>query len=270
VDGTLLRLVGTKVDITERKRAEMAIRENEAALHASNLQIHHLAGSLITARDAERSRIARDLHDDVSQQLAALSIALSGLKRRLGAVSDDTDVQLGVAAIQQRTVALAESVRTLSHDLHPDVLKHAGLTAALAAHCAGLGSQTLAASCTSEGDCESIDSETALCLYRIAQEALHNVVKHSGARHAEVRLLRADDSIQLTIADDGRGFDIAKTWTGRKGLGLVSINERARLAGGSLSLVTELDKGTQVRVRLPTSPSVKSAAGDLSARYATT
>ena len=135
-DGTVQRLVGTKVDITERKRAEEAIRENEAALQASNREIRHLAGSLITAQDAERARIARDLHDDVSQQLAALSIALSGLKRRVRAVSHDEDLETDVASLQQRAIALAESVRHLSHDLHPDVLKHGGLTAALAAHCA--------------------------------------------------------------------------------------------------------------------------------------
>ena len=86
--------------------------------------------------------------------------------------------------------------------------------------------------CTAEGDFESIDTETALCLYRIAQEALHNVVKHAGARQAEVRLFRTADSDELTIADDGRGFDVAETRRNGKGLGLVSINERVRLAGG--------------------------------------
>ena len=145
VDGTLRRLVGTKVDITERKRAEDAIRESEAALQASNNEIWHLAGSLITAQDAERARIARDLHDDVSQQLAALSIALSGLKRRMRAASQDQELETSVSDIQQRAVALAESVRGLSHDLHPDVLKHGGLTAALAAHCAEIsGAQAIA------------------------------------------------------------------------------------------------------------------------------
>ena len=103
-DGTLHRLVGTKVDITERKLAGEAIRESEAALQASNREIRHLAGSLITAQDAERARIARDLHDDVSQQLAALSIALSGLKRRVWAASQDEDLQTGLSSIQQRAV----------------------------------------------------------------------------------------------------------------------------------------------------------------------
>ena len=264
IDGTLQRLVGTKVDITERKRAEDAVHENEAALQASNREIRHLAGSLITAQDAERARIARDLHDDVSQQVAALSIALSSLKRRVAAVSNDAHLDADVSSIQQRTTALAESVRALSHDLHPDVLRHAGLAAALAAHSAGLShAEAIDVTCTVEGDCGAIDAKTAVCLYRIAQEALHNVVKHSGARHAEVQLLCAGDRTQLTIVDDGRGFDVAKTWLSRKGLGLVSIKERARLAGGTLSVATELDKGTRVRVRLPTTPGPRPAPDDV-------
>ena len=270
-DGTLQRMVGTKVDITDRKRAEEAIRESEAVVQASNREIRHLAGSLITAQDAERARIARDLHDDVSQQLAALSIALSNLKRRVAAVSPDVDLQSGISSIQQRIITLAESVRDLSHDLHPDVLKHAGLTAALTTHCAGISqTQAIAVTCSAEGDFASVDSETAFCLYRIAQEALHNVVTHAGALRAEVRLSRSDDGVELTIVDDGRGFDVAETRKNRKGLGLVSINERVRLAGGTLSVVTEWNKGTQIRVRVPTSPSAERDAGEVSEQYATT
>ena len=97
----------------------------------------------------------------------------------------------------------------------------------------------------------STDAEAALCLYRIAQEALRNVVAHAGARHADVRLLRIGDSAELTIADDGNGFDIGSTREHRKGLGLVSINERVRLAGGTVSIATELNKGTGVRVQIP-------------------
>ena len=137
------------------------------------------------------------------------------------------------------------------------MLKHAGLAAALTAYCA-----EVSRAADDRGDLHArretssrIDTETALCLYRIAQEALHNVVKHAGARQAEVRLLRTGDSAELTIADDGKGFDIAETRKSGKGLGLVSINERVRLAGGTLSIVTELNKGTRVRVRLPTSRS---------------
>jgi two-component system sensor histidine kinase UhpB len=270
-DGTMHRLVGTKVDITERKLAGEAIRQSEAALQASNREIRHLAGSLITAQDAERARIARDLHDDVSQQLAALSIALSGLKRRVWAASQDKDLQAGLSSIQERAVSLAKSVRDLSHDLHPDVLKHGGLMAALASHCVEVSrAQAIPVTCTTDEHCESIDSETAYCLYRIAQEALHNVVKHAGARQAEVRLLGAGDSYELTIVDNGRGFDAGETRKHGKGLGLVSINERVLLAGGTLSLVTESNKGTEVRVRLPKSAPVSAAARQVSGRYART
>ena len=266
-DGTLRRLVGTKVDLTEHKRAEEAIRESEAALQASNREIVRLAGSLITAQDAERARIARDLHDDVSQQLAALSIALSGLKRRVDIVSPHEEVRTGIASLQQRVGTLVESVRVISHDLHPDVLKHGGLPLVLADHCAKLSAaQAVAVTCTAEGDFESLDSETAFCLYRIAQEALHNVIKHAGAQQAEVRLLRSSDLAELTVADNGKGFDVAETRRHGKGLGLVSINERVRLAGGTLSLVTEWQKGTRVLVRLPTTSSAR--AGRVSQRYA--
>ena len=166
-------------DITERRQAE---REREDFTR----HLRDLAGRLIAAQEVERARIARDLHDDVSQQVAALSIGLSGLKRRAAAVPNGTDLQDDVSSLQQRTRTLAESVRDLSHDLHPDVLRHVGLAASLTAYCNGLSlSPAIAVSCSAQGDFESLDPEAALCLYRIAQEALHNVVKHARARHAD-------------------------------------------------------------------------------------
>jgi two-component system sensor histidine kinase UhpB len=104
--------------------------------------------------------------------------------------------------------------------------------------------------CTSEGDWESLSPDIALCLYRIAQEALHNVTKHAHARLATVRLRRVGDTAELTITDDGKGFDIQKRGTG-SGIGLVSITERARLLRGTSSVVTTLNEGTTVRVRIP-------------------
>jgi len=256
------------VEITERKRAEAEVRNREAALRESHREIRHLAGLLITAQDAERARIGRDLHDDVNQQLAALSIALSGFKRRLGdGIARREDLQANLSAIQDRTAALVESVRRLSHDLHPDVLKHGGLTAALSAHCAGIaGAQGIAVTCTAEGDFESIAPKAGFCLYRIAQEALHNIVKHSNASQVEVRLLRTDDSLELTVADNGQGFDVIEARKSGRGLGLLSISERVRLARGTLSLVAELQKGTQVRVRLPVDWR-EAEVGDVSGQY---
>jgi len=232
-------------DTAERQRSE---RENQDLLD----RLQRLAAALITAQDRERARIARDLHDDLSQQIAALSIALSGVKRRLGSVTDDLGLHADLASIQQRVIALAEGVRDLSHDLHPDVLKHAGLPRALSARCDELSrSHAIAATCTADGDFESVDADTRHCLYRVAQEALHNVVKHAGAQRVEVRLVRTCDVAEVTVADDGRGFVVAEARRTRHGLGLLSINERVRLAGGTLSVVTESGKGTRIRVQLP-------------------
>jgi PAS domain S-box-containing protein len=251
-DGGFEGYIGCDVDITERKNAETRNLESRTALEASHREVQHLAGRLIEAQDAERARIARDLHDDVSQQLAGLSIALSGLKHRLGELHASEDLQADLRALHQRTSTLAQSVRQTSHDLHPTVLRHAGLVAALTSYCADLqrlhGTRV---TCTAEGDFTSLAPASALCLYRIAQEALRNVIAHADASGAEVRLLRTGDKAEITIADDGRGFDVASSLERDKGLGLVSITERVRLAGGTVSVVAESKKGTRVRAEIP-------------------
>jgi PAS domain S-box-containing protein len=252
-DGSLQRLVGTKVDITERKRAEETIRESEAALQVSHREIQRLAGRLIEAQDAERARVARDLHDDVSQQLAALSIGFSGLNHRVAGLPGSADAQRDLRALHQRTLTLTETVRHLSYDLHPTVLQHVGLMAALTEYCAELSHPDLAMTCTAEGDFEGLAPEAALCFYRIAQEALRNVVAHAGASVATVHLRRIGEIVELSIADDGRGFALAGSHRSGKGLGLVSITERVRLAGGTLSVVSELNKGTRLRAQIPVS-----------------
>jgi two-component system sensor histidine kinase UhpB len=169
------------------------------------------------------------------------------------------DLQTDVRALHERTTALAQNVRHLSHDLHPTVLRHAGLAAALASYCGEVErSHTTALSCSAEGDIASIAPEPALCLYRIAQEALRNVVAHAGARRADVRLLRRGEHAELTITDDGRGFDVAGTLKRGKGLGLVSITERVRLAGGTVRITAHPGKGACVRVRIPASAPARS------------
>ena len=209
-DGSFAGYVGCDIDITERRDAEDRIRESRAALEVSHREIQHLAGRLIEAQDAERARVARDLHDDVSQQLAGLSIALSGLKHRMDELHVSEDLQADLRALHQRTATLAQNVRHLSHDLHPTVLRHAGLVTALTSYCAELErSHGIVLTCSAEGDFASIAPEVALCLYRIAQEALRNVVAHAGASRADVRLLRTGDDVEMTIADDGKGFDVA-------------------------------------------------------------
>ena len=210
---------------------------------------------MIEAQEVERARIARDLHDDVSQQLAGVSIAFSGLKQRLGEYHVSEELRQELAELQQQTLKLARNVRQLSHDLHPTVLQHLGLVKGLTSYCGELGrAHGVAMTCTAEGDFGAITPDAALCVYRIAQEALRNVVAHAGASRADVRLLQMGDQAQITIADDGRGFDAANRVERDAGLGLVSMSERARIIGGTVRIVSEPNQGTRVQATIPMHP----------------
>lgn len=251
-DGAFAGYIGSCIDITERRDAEERTRESRAALERSHREVQHLAGRLIEAQDTERARIARDLHDDVSQQLAGLSIAFSGLKQQLAELDIGDGLLEDLRGLQQRTTAVAHNVRHLSHDLHPTVLRHAGLVAALNTYCAELErAHGTVLRCTADGDFASIAPEAALCVYRIAQEALRNVIAHAGALRADVRLHRAGDVVEITVTDDGKGFDVASSLGRGKGLGLVSITERVRIAGGTISIVADGNTGTRVCARIP-------------------
>ena len=217
---------------------------------ASHARIQDLAGKLIIVQEAERSRIARELHDDVNQQLAGLSIALSNVKRRLQNGGDGS-VQEEISRLQQRTVALADVIRGLSHELHPGVLRHAGLVAALKGHCAEFGKlHAIEVTFSAAEGLNGIPKDVALCLYRVAQEALRNIATHAGASKARVTLNPTEDGLELIIADDGRGFNFAEA-EDRAGLGLISLEERVRLVGGSLTIDTEPQRGTRVQARIP-------------------
>ena len=247
-DGRVMELQGIGRDITDRKRAEEALRGNEMALRASYEQVQDLAGRLIASQEAERTRLARELHDDISQQLAALSIALSSLKRRLP--EDAADAHEELARLQRRTVELSDDIRHLSHELHPGVLQHAGLVAALKAHCVEFrGLHAIEVTVDAE-DLDGIPPAVSLCLYRVAQEALQNVARHADARHARVVLARSADGLELSVSDDGRGFDLAEARRAG-GLGLISLDERVRLVRGNVRIDTRPQRGTELRVRVP-------------------
>ena len=188
-DGALLGYIGSCFDITERRQAEEALRTNEAALRQSHTEIEDLAGRLITAQEAERARIARDLHDDISQKLAAISIAMS--ECTLPELHASGELLEVVTAVQGQTIELAEDIRLLSHDLHPAVLVHAGLVDALRSHCVEFTKKhSLNVVVDADGDLAISDSTIALCLYRVVQEALRNTAKHANARRVHVTLPR--------------------------------------------------------------------------------
>ena len=197
-NGSFTGYVGSDVDITERKNAEDRIRASQAALEASHQEIRYLAGRLIEAQEVERARIARDLHDDVSQQLAGMSIALSGLKQRLSEYHVSDDLRRELVELQQQTHKLARNVRQLSHDLHPAVLHHLGLVKGLTSYRRELGrAHGVTMTFTADGDFGAITPDAGLCIYRISQEALRNVIAHAGASRADVRLLQIGDRAQI-------------------------------------------------------------------------
>jgi signal transduction histidine kinase len=227
----------------ERQRAVRADRESQQA-------IRDLAGRLITAQEEERRRIARDLHDGVNQELAAHSIALSTLGDRLP--GDTTPaVRQEVTRLQASTVELANVIRDLSHSLHPGVLHHVGLVPALRGYCREFEQQHgLAMTFRAHGELGAVPPDVALCLYRVTQEALGNVARHAAARHGYVTVERNGGNVALTVADDGRGFDIAEVRR-RHGLGLISLDERVRLVGGRLTIDSQSERGTELRIVVP-------------------
>jgi two-component system, NarL family, sensor kinase len=229
----------------------LARQHAEQAAHASARDIRDLAGRLLTAEDDERRRIARELHDGVNQDLASLSIALSVLENSLPEDTSDGR-RREVTRLHARAVELAETIRYLSHELHPGILQYAGLAAALQSHCREFdGNHEVRVTYQSDDDLGHVPADVALCVYRVTQEALKNAAMHAKARHAWVTVAREEADLVLRIRDDGSGFDLAKA-RGR-GLGLISLEERVRHVGGRLVIDTELQRGTTIRVVVPLS-----------------
>ncbi len=239
--------IGMVEDITEKKRVEQ--------------EVLSLSDKLIYTQEQERSRIARELHDGLGQQIAALSISVASLKRQIP--EQDTEGRERMVRLQQRIAAIAEGVRRISHDLHPAVLELAGIVPALRSYCRQFSSDNgVAVSLEAGENFEQISADAALCLYRIAQEALQNVAKHSGAKEARIELQRAGEGVLMTVADRGRGFD-AEAPAAHAGLGLVSMQERARLLNGRLKIASLPGAGTTLEVLIPlaTEKAVSEAAG---------
>ena len=241
-DDTVVSIVR---DISARKQIETALQQSEIELRSTVERNQHLAGRLIAAQEGERHRIARELHDDLSQKLAMLSIDLT----QLGAISAmrEADVAARMQQIADRTKEIASGVHRLSHRLHPARLQTIGLIPSLEALCRDTSRQHHTFVEFKHDDVrDPLDPDLALCLYRVTQEALHNVVRHSGATNASVRLLHRNERVSLQIADDGAGFTVREREG--TGLGLISMRERVTFLGGTLSIETAPGRGTQINV----------------------
>ena len=237
-------------DITVRKRAEEALRASEAALRKSHEKTQDLAGKLIVAQEEERLRLSRGIHDGLNQQLAALSFEIGKLRGRLP--KDPELIRERLAVLQGQTAGVIDDARDMSYELHPSTLEYLGLVTALKSFCSEFGKQEqIKARLTIVDVPGSIPPDVALCMYRVAQEGLRNVARHSGAREVRVALVGTGEGIELSIVDSGQGFDTDKAERKNGGLGLVSMGERVRLLGGELVIESEPKGGTQLRARVP-------------------
>jgi len=234
-------------DITTHKEAERLLKETTTALGTSQGELRELTGSLLTSQETERRRIARELHDDLSQRLAQIEIDCDQVQQ--GIATDPQTAASRLQAVRAGLGKLSEDVRQLSHRLHPATIENLGLAPALKAFVDDVDRQEdLIATFESSGVPQKIPVNTSTALYRIAQEALRNVVKHAGRTHVRIELRGEPDSLRLIISDAGKGFDPALQ---RGGLGLISIGERARMIGATLSLQSEPGRGTTITVNVP-------------------
>jgi signal transduction histidine kinase len=210
---------------------------------------------VLAAREAvveERARIARELHDDISQQVALLAIDLELLQRP--AVPHAKDLS---AAALTRTESIARSVHDLSHRLHPARLRLIGLVNALDGLRRELARPDLEIAFTHENVPQTLSPDLTLCVYRVVQEALQNAVKYSGARHVAVSMRGGPGSLTLSVADDGSGFEVNGAWG--QGLGLISMRERVEAAGGTLSVRATPGSGTHLEISVPLDLALRSS-----------
>ncbi len=233
----------------EQQRLRTQVQSAGEALDRTKEELRALAGSLLGAQEEERRRIARDLHDDLSQRLAVLEMGLARLRQELP--GELVELQDEARHLEQLVATLAGEVRRLSHRLHPSILEDLGLRAALQrlGEDFSVGRKTPVAFTADEVP-EGVPRDVNAALYRIAQEALRNIARHGGHDPVQMRLAVVADGLRLTVADAGPGFDPAAV-RGRGGLGLISMHERARLIGGALHIHSRPGASTTVVVDVP-------------------
>ena len=232
--GGMLRIIGMVANVTERKVGEAALAK--------------VSRKLIEAQEQERVRIARELHDDIGQRLALLTIELEQLRQS----SPDlpAEVRSRIDELHNQTAEIASGVQSMSHELHSSKLEYLGIVTAMTGFCKEFSEQQKVEIEFAHDDIPSkVPEEISLCLFRVFQEALQNAVKHSGVRHFDVELRYASDMINLTVCDSGRGFDVEGAMHAT-GLGLVSMAERLKLVDGQFSIASKPKGGTTIHARV--------------------
>lgn len=229
------RVLVTREDVTRHRQAEETL--------------HNLTGRLINGQEEERRRVARELHDDLNQRLAILSIEIEQLGQKMP--KDSEDLNASVRTLRNRTQEISTEIHRLSYQLHPAKLDHLGLAAALKSLCEEISEHhKINIEFRQDGPASVLPRDVTLCLFRVAQESLRNITKHSGASKAKVEVTRASNEIRLRVSDLGCGFDVRSPQT-QTGLGLISMRERLHLVGGTISIRSSPISGTQIDVVVP-------------------
>jgi PAS domain S-box-containing protein len=234
-DGSFAGYIGSCIDVTERKIAEEALAS--------------LSGRLIDAQEEERKRIAREIHDDYNQRLVMLAMEVEELADQVG----DSPVEAGPIfhQIWNQIGEIGSDLHSLSHRLHSSTLESLGLVAGMKAFCEEFAEQQeIQVDFAHENVPRGIPADAALCLFRVAQEGLRNIKRHSGVNKAEVRLEWSDNILHLSVLDRGRGFDPNKPLA-EHGIGIRSMEERLRLLGGQLEIHSRRMEGARVHAWLP-------------------
>src|SRR5579864_8294731 len=221
-------------DITRRRQIEESLLE--------------IPRRLIEAQEQERTRIGRELHDDIGQRLALLAVELQQLHENSLILPE---VRSRMSVLQKQTSEISADIQSLSHELHAAKLQYLGITAAMRGFCREFGEQHKVEIDFQNHDMPGpLSADISLCFFRVLQEALHNAAKHSGVRHFEVRLWGTSDDIHLTVRDSGAGFD-GEAAKSSRGVGLISMEERLKLVNGTLSIESQPRSGTTVHARVP-------------------
>jgi signal transduction histidine kinase len=233
-------------DITERKVAQQKLQKSEK-------QLRVLSAQLMNVEERQRKHISRELHDSIGQYLTAIKFSMENTLQQLIEKQDISKAATLLAAGVDLLKQTIDEVRRIMMDLRPSILDDLGILATISWFCREL--QAVYTSMRVEQDIqlkeEDVPEPLKIIIYRILQEALNNAAKHSSAKHVLVSLKKVKSKIQLTIEDDGKGFDLKQVASNYdisvlEGLGLMSMRERAELTGGFLKIRTQLDKGTSV------------------------
>jgi len=234
-DGTFAGYIGCCVDIHDRKAVELERLE--------------LARRLMSAQEAERTRVARELHDGIGQEIALLGIQM---QRAAASIAPEPE---SISARMQRLctnlTAIGLHVSRLSHQLHSAELEYLGLSVAITKLCREFSEQySIKVVCVCTNIPAKLENDIALTFLRVVQESLHNIAKHSGARNVQVEVAGVSGELTLIVSDNGAGFDLQES-KAAAGLGLISMRERVHLIGGEFAIDSTPGAGTRIWARTP-------------------